>query len=95
MTAYVIAEIEVTDPERYEGYKKAVGPVLEKFGAKVLARGGEVEVFEGELSGRRVVILEFDSLDQARRWHRSAEYAGPKAIRLLSSRATLYAVEGV
>ncbi len=95
MVAYVIGEIDVTDAERYRDYAKAVGPVLAKYGAKALARAGELVVFEGAPAGARIVVLEFPSLEEAKRWYHSDDYAGPKAIRQEASKATLFAVEGI
>lgn len=95
MTAYVIGEIEVTDPERYADYVAQGRPVIERFGGRVLAAGGALEAFEGAPRGGRVVILEFPSLDHARRWYRSDAYAPAKAIRLKAAKAVLFAVEGL
>lgn len=95
MAAYVVGEIEVNDPERYADYVAAGRPVLARFGARVLAAGGALEAFEGAPRGRRVVIIEFPSLDQARRWYRSVDYAPAKAIRLAAATAVIFAVEGL
>jgi uncharacterized protein (DUF1330 family) len=95
MVAYVIAEIDVTDPERYKDYAEQVRPVLAKHGAKALARAGALEVFEGKPGGARIVVLEFPSLEAAKRWYHADDYAGPKAIRQEASTATLFAVEGL
>ena len=95
MPGYLIAEIEVTDPEQYEEYKARVGATLEPYGARYLARGGETEVLEGDWKPRRLVILEFDSAERARQWWTSPEYAPVKAIRERSSHSRLVLAEGV
>ncbi len=93
--AHVIALVEVTDPVHYEDYRKAVLPTIEQYGGRFIARGGRVDVLEGEWAPRRVVIVEFASMQQARAWWESDEYAGPKKVRQQHSRGTLIAVEGV
>jgi len=94
MAAYVIAEVEVTDPATYEEYRKLVPPTLAKYGGKFLVRGGAVESKEGGWEPKRLVVLEFASMDQARKWYHSAEYAPPLALRLKAARSRLVLVEG-
>src|SRR6185503_16274548 len=74
MAAYVIGEIEVTDPASYEDYRKQVLATIQKYGGKFLARGGSVEALEGGWAPKRLVLLEFPSIDQLRKWYRSPEY---------------------
>lgn len=95
MAAYVIAEIEVTDPETYEVYKQQNPPVMEAFGGTFLAGGGAVEVLEGEEPARRTVILRFDSMEAAKAWHASAAYQPIKALRQQASRGRPLLVEGL
>lgn len=95
MAAYVIATIEVTDPERFEVYRGQVPATIEQYGGKYLARGGAVEVVEGDRPARRTVVLEFASLDQARDWYYSEEYAGPKELRIAATISEVMIVEGV
>ena len=94
MTAYVIGEIEVTDPALYEDYRRQVLPVVTKYGGKFIVRGGRVEPLEGGWSPKRFVALEFPSLEQAQKWYRSAEYAPLIAMRQKASRGKLILVEG-
>lgn len=93
MAAYVIALIEVTDPEGYPRYARQVPATLEKYGGKVLVRGGEPEVLEGD-PNPRVVVVRFDSAESAKRWYRSEEYAGPKALRQSMTKSDVMIVEG-
>ena len=95
MPAYVIANVTVKDPVRYEDYRRLVGPTLQKYGGRFIARGGAIEVLEGGWHPNRLVIVEFPSMDQARQWWNSAEYAEAKAIRQATSEGTLLILEGV
>jgi uncharacterized protein (DUF1330 family) len=94
MPAYLVVNIDVTDPTRYQDYIKAVTPTIEANGGKYLARGGRVEVLEGRWNPKRVVIVEFPSAEKAKAWWDSAEYAGPKAIRQSCSRGEIVLVDG-
>lgn len=94
MTAYVIADIHVTDPKRYEQYKESVPGTLAAHGGRYIARTGEPEVLEGGWKPGRVVILEFESAAKAREWWGSKEYAELKALRQASSNGSLVLVEG-
>jgi uncharacterized protein (DUF1330 family) len=95
MSAYVIALVKVTDPERYEDYRRLVPPTIAAFGGRFVARGGRTEVLEGTLSPGRVVIVEFPTFERAKAWWSSAEYSEAKAIRQATSDGTLIVVEGV
>jgi uncharacterized protein (DUF1330 family) len=94
MRAYVLAEIEVTDPEGYKGYSAVVGESIRKYGGRFLVRAGAVHTLEGEWSTRRRVILEFPSLEAARTWWDSPEYAKPKEMRRANSTGRLLLLEG-
>ena len=95
MAAYIIASIEVTDPEQFEVYRGQVPATIERHGGKYLVRGGAVEVVEGDRPARRTVVLEFASLEQARGWYYSDDYAGPKELRIASTISDVLIVEGV
>lgn len=95
MAAYVIAEIEVTDPAAYEEYRKQVPGVIAKYGGKYVVRGGKVESLEGGWSPRRLAVVEFPSMDQALKFYRSADYAPLIKLRQKASRGKLIIVEGV
>lgn len=94
MAAYVIAEVEVTDPATYEDYRKLVPATVNQYGGKFLVRGGATETKEGGWDPKRLVILEFPSLDQARKWYHSPEYAPALALRLKAARSKLLLVDG-
>ena len=95
MPAYVIAEVKVTDPKLYEEYRKMVPATFEKYGGRFLARGGNVETKEGGWSPPRLVIVEFPSMERARAWYHSEEYAPALALRKRASEGKLILVEGV
>ena len=95
MPAYVIANIQVNDPVRYEDYRRLVPPTIEKYGGRFVVRGGAVEALEGDWRPGRLVVLEFPSVEQARAWWSSPDYAEARAIRQATSAGTLLLVEGV
>jgi len=95
MAAFVIAIINVTDPEGYEVYKELVPASLAKYGGRYLARGGRSEVLEGESDAERLVLLEFESFDQAKEWWDSPEYEAAKPHRRKNSNSTIMLVEGL
>jgi len=94
MAAYVIAELEVTEPALYEDYRKQVAATVEKHGGRFIVRGGKVEPLEGGWAPKRLVVLEFPTMQQALGWYRSAEYAPLSKLRQRASRGKLIAVEG-
>lgn len=94
MAAYVIADVEVTDPATYEDYRKQVPATVARYGGKFLVRGGATETKEGGWEPKRLVILEFPSMDQARKWYHSPEYAPALALRLRAARSKVLLVEG-
>ena len=94
MKAYIIADVNVTDPTRYEDYKKLMPDSLVPFGGKFIVRGGETKTLEGDRKTGRIVILEFPSKEKANAWWSSSEYAPAKAIRQSVSHAQSIVVEG-
>jgi uncharacterized protein (DUF1330 family) len=94
MPAYVIAEIETTDPAKMEEYRKRAPASVAAFQGKYIARGGTTAVLEGSWTPSRIVILEFPSLDQAKRWYASPEYAHAKEARKGGGTMRVIAVEG-
>ena len=95
MAAYIIVDLEVTDPTGYEEYRALVPATIEKYGGRYLVRGGQYETLEGDWSPQRVVVLEFDSVERAKAWYDSAEYREPKALRHRTAKAKMILVEGV
>ena len=95
MPAYVILDIEVKDPEGYEEYKLRGAPTIAAYGGKPLARGGSAEVWEGAWQPRRVVMLEFKTMEDARRWWNSPEYNQAKKLRHKSANTNVVCIEGL
>jgi len=94
MPAYVINDMEITDPQRFEEYKRLSPPTVAAYGGRFLARGGEVTAVEGGWQPRRLVVLEFPSVAQARAWLDSAEYAPARRLRQLSANSRMVVIEG-
>lgn len=95
MTAYVIADVEVTDEALFEKYRELVPATIEAYGGRYIVRGGASEVVEGNNTPHRTVIIEFPSFEQAKAWHASDEYAGPKQMRIDSTNSNVMIVEGL
>lgn len=92
---YVIAQIDVTDPETYAQYVSLVGPTIAAFGGRFLVRGGPAETLEGTPVGPRNVVIEFPNVDAARAWYHSEAYAPAKALRISASDSVQTIVEGI
>jgi uncharacterized protein (DUF1330 family) len=95
MPAYVIAHIDVKDPVRYEDYKKMSPVSIQKFGGRFIARGGQTEVLEGTWHPRRLVLLEFPSVEVAKQWWASEDYRPAKELRQATSVGDMIVLEGV
>ena len=95
MTAYVIVDIEVTDPEGYKDYVKIAPEAVKLYGGKYIARGGNAETLEGEWQAQRLVILEFPSTEKAKAWLNSPEYAPALALRHKHAKTKMVVVEGL
>ena len=95
MPAYFIVDNEVTDSAGFEDYRKQVPATVEKYGGRFLVRGGEIQTLEGDWKPKRIVVTEFPSIEQARRWYDSEEYRALKALRLRTARGSVVLVEGV
>ena len=94
MAGYIIAEVQVTDPAGYEEYRKQVEGTIAAYGGRYKVRGGKAEALEGDAPRGRLVVIEFDSFDQAKQWYDSQEYAGPKALRHDTSTGRVILVDG-
>jgi uncharacterized protein (DUF1330 family) len=95
MAAYLFANVDVRDPILYEEYRKQVPATLARYGGKFIVRGGATEVLEGKLAPRRIIIIEFESLERAKAWWDSPEYRPLRALRQRASEGDLLLVAGV
>ena len=95
MSGYMIADVNVTDPEGFEEYRKLVSATIEAYGGRYVVRGGATETVEGDWNPSRLVVLEFESVEQAKAWYYSNEYAGPKEMRHNSATTNAIFVEGM
>ena len=94
MAGYLIAEVDVTDPEAYEEYKRIVPAAVESHGGRFLVRGGAVVPKEGGWTPKRMIVIEFASLAAAQVFYDSPEYARALEIRLKATNSRLLLVEG-
>ena len=94
MAGYVIAEVEVTDPQGFEEYRQLVPVSIEKYGGRYVVRGGQTDTLEGQWQPKRLVILQFDSVERAKQWWASDEYREAKALRQRTAISNLVIVEG-
>lgn len=94
-SAYIIANVDVTDPAQYEQYRKLSTLAMQAHGAEVCVRGGAVEVLEGDWSPTRLVVLKFPSPQAARAFYDSTEYSQARAAREGAAVMRMVMVEGV
>jgi uncharacterized protein (DUF1330 family) len=94
MTAYVIADNEVLDAQRYQEYATQGGPIIKQFGGRVIARGSPAEVLEGDWSPRRLVVIEFESAEKAKAWYFSDAYNALKPIKNAAAKVRTILVQG-
>jgi uncharacterized protein (DUF1330 family) len=94
MSAYVIVEIDITDPIGYEDYKKQASATVHQYGGKYMVRGGKSEVLEGNWNPKRIVVLEFDSMQRAKEWLNCEEYREPRKLRHQTAKTNMILLEG-
>ena len=95
MAGYIVADIEITDPDAYQKYAQQTAATIERYGGKFLVRGGRSETLEGDWKTERLVILEFPSVEQAKKWYDSPEYSAIKGIRHRSAISSMLLVHGI
>jgi uncharacterized protein (DUF1330 family) len=94
LPAYVLVQIDIRDPVRYEEYKRLAPPSIRAFGGRYLVRGGASEALEGSWHPPRLVILEFPDNERARAWWSSEEYSAAKSLRQACAETRMVLVEG-
>jgi len=95
MAAYIIVDVEVTDPVQYEDYKKLAAATVEAYDGRYIVRGGTAERLEGDWTPKRVVVLEFPTVERAKEWWDSEEYRPAKAMRHASATSQMIVVAGM
>ena len=90
-----MADIEITDSNEYQKYAQQTAATLEPYGGKFLVRGGQPETLEGDWKTKRIVIIEFSSVEQAKIWYDSPEYSAIKGTRHRSAVSNILIVHGV
>jgi uncharacterized protein (DUF1330 family) len=95
MAAYFIVEVEVKDAALYERYRPIALETITKYGGRFLVRGGKAETLEGGWTPQRIVVLEFPSVERAKAWYHSPEYAEGLRLRHQAATSRLILVEGV
>ncbi len=93
--AYVIFDVNINDPQQYGEYRQLAAPTVAQYSGRYIVRGGEACNLEGEWDPKRIVVLQFDALEQARTWYESPEYRAARAIRERCASANAIIVEGV
>ena len=95
MPAYAIFDVYITDEDTAARYRELSTPSIEQYGGRFHVRGGPVEVFEGEWTPKRLVVIEFADADAVRRWYDSPEYGEARAVRESAGTWNMVVVEGV
>ena len=94
MKGYIIVEVQINDPVQYEEYKKITPGTLAKYHGKFVVRGGQTESLEGDWNPQRIVVLEFPSVELAKSWWNSIEYAPAKSLRQRTAYTRMILVQG-
>lgn len=95
MSVYLVAQIDITDPDTFKKYGERVAPTVEQYGGRYLVRGGSMENLEGKVTRSRLVVIEFDSKESAKRWYTSPEYGPLIKLRQQASEGEVLIVDGV
>jgi uncharacterized protein (DUF1330 family) len=95
VAAYIIVDVEITERVGYEDYKRQTPISVAQYGGRFIVRGGHAENLEGDWIPNRIVVVEFPTLEQAKKWWSSPEYAPVKALRQRFGRTRMIVVEGV
>lgn len=95
MAAYLIVNVDVHDPMRYEEYKRLAASAVAAYGGRYVARGGRAETLEGDWEPKRLVVIEFESLERAKEWWSSPEYSEAKRLRQETAETQMMVVQGL
>lgn len=95
MPAYIVGMMKVSDPQKYSEYRAGVSSAMEQYGGRFLVRGGALQRLEGDSPERRMVVVEFESMEALQRFWNSPEYEALKKLRQAASDSDIWAVQGV
>jgi len=95
MKGYVIVDIEILDQGKFQNYRQMAAASIELYGGRYIVRGGSIQALEGDWRPERLTIIEFESVEKAKAWYDSPEYAPAKQIRQEASRLKILIVEGI
>lgn len=95
MSAYLIADIQISDPQAFEEYRRQVPAIIAAYGGRYLVRGGDTRLLEGDVSPGRTIVLEFADMEHLNAFYHSPEYEPLKVLRMSASTGRLFSVEGV
>ena len=95
MAGYILVQVEIHDPVGFAKYRDMVPPTLEAYGGRYLVRGGDTETLEGDWNPSRLVVIEFDNVEQAKLWWDSKEYASAKKLRHETATSTMIVAQGM
>lgn len=95
MSAYLILDVDIHDPEKYKDYMVLAKPLVEKYGGKYHVRGGPFEVMDGDWQPTRLVVIEYPDMETAKAMYNGEEYAPIKAIRMSCSTGHTVIVESM
>jgi uncharacterized protein (DUF1330 family) len=95
MPGYIVLESEIIDQEKYDKYRQMAGASIEQYGGRFIVRGGNPVRLEGDWSPKRLVVIQFPSVEKAKAWFNSPEYAPAKAVRKEAALIKMVVVEGI
>jgi uncharacterized protein (DUF1330 family) len=95
MAAYLVVDIDVTDPAQFEEYKKLAPAAIAKYGGRYLIRGGAYEAIEGNWNPQRLTVVEFDSMEKAKAFYHSPEYQAAIKARFGAATMKMLLVQGI
>jgi uncharacterized protein (DUF1330 family) len=94
MPTYIVGDIHVTDPAAYEAHVSRALATIARFGGRVIAGGGKIDLLEGDPIPERIFIIEFPNAEAARRWYQSDDYQEALKVRLSASHGRVFLIEG-
>src|SRR6266403_3726951 len=94
MSTYIVGDIRISDPASYQAHFPRALATIARFGGRVVAGGGKIDLLEGDPIPERIFIIEFPTADAARRWYQSDDYHEALKVRLSASSGRVFLIEG-